>query len=734
MPHDVLQLQRTIGNRAVGGLLAATAAAKSPSARPKPEAAAPVADAVPRVATPEGSSSQEVEVEPVSNEENRTGLPDDLKAGIESLSGISLDDVKVHYNASEPAKYQALAYTRGTDIHVAPGQERHLAHEAWHVVQQKEGRVGPTARVNGAHVNAEKSLESEADAFGSLASRKGRQAAAGRHGEASGGATDSATPRTRARRPPSGEGVLQLVGGWEIRDVPGVIVETTVQQDTYSRRKVNRKPNAAAKVDRAAYVANIPAVASAGLNLATIATKYRNEGFAHQNDADLRLAMVFGVNRYRDAQNLNDAVMATARGNFTAHLGNFSHFPVAAISFMWEPQWTHQNQGRTIAQVRHTFSQGGQAAADIAATQAAKFQAGAAQRVVPYGEIRDKIKGSDATAAFQEQLSKHWRQVYVHTGDADVTSLRVTGAAPGAHQFTEAANLGLFELMDQKLGVKFAAARAAAQTDAQDNPKEKKAEAAAYFRERLAHHIARLTPDVMTGGYDFRLPGGSDAANTSIDAYMTMLASRLDFTVRAAMKTLDARTVYFTEPNTFFNATAYLAGSFGSGHEEGRQMLTSLLNAGVVDPEKMEFYQGAAVGTDPTRFSVGLGAQMVNTRALSVENIAALFALAQSHARRNTWADQVERVATQYGAAIATGPLQLLYDSAFPQRMTNGSAVAIDALTNGDIDLSVNTYLQRLPAIYSTPEQRDFLGGIAKASGKATLAFLKSLIASWPGA
>ena len=29
---------------------------------------------------------------------NRTGLPDGLKAGIESLSGVSLDPVEVHYN------------------------------------------------------------------------------------------------------------------------------------------------------------------------------------------------------------------------------------------------------------------------------------------------------------------------------------------------------------------------------------------------------------------------------------------------------------------------------------------------------------------------------------------------------------------------------------------------------------------------------------------------------------
>ena len=41
----------------------------------------------------------------------------------------------------------ALAYNSGSPIHVAPGQEQHLPHEAWHVVQQKQGRVVPTAQL-----------------------------------------------------------------------------------------------------------------------------------------------------------------------------------------------------------------------------------------------------------------------------------------------------------------------------------------------------------------------------------------------------------------------------------------------------------------------------------------------------------------------------------------------------------------------------------------------------------
>ena len=97
---------------------------------------------------------------------NNTGLPDNLKAGVESLSGFSMDDVKVHYNSSQPATVQALAYTQGTDIHVAPGQERHLPHEAWHVAQQLAGRVEPTTEVGGMSVNDNIDLEHEADVMG----------------------------------------------------------------------------------------------------------------------------------------------------------------------------------------------------------------------------------------------------------------------------------------------------------------------------------------------------------------------------------------------------------------------------------------------------------------------------------------------------------------------------------------------------------------------------------------
>lgn len=102
---------------------------------------------------------------------DRTGLPPQLKTGVENLSGYSMDRVRVHYHSSKPAQLHALAYAEGNDIYVASGQERHLPHEAWHVVQQMQGRVRPTGMVAGIPVNDMPSLEREADVMGEKAAQ-----------------------------------------------------------------------------------------------------------------------------------------------------------------------------------------------------------------------------------------------------------------------------------------------------------------------------------------------------------------------------------------------------------------------------------------------------------------------------------------------------------------------------------------------------------------------------------
>jgi hypothetical protein len=105
----------------------------------------------------------------IQKKANNTGLPDHLKAGMENLTNKNLDHVKVHYNSSKPAEVRAYAYAQGSNIHLGPGQEKHLPHELGHVVQQMEGRVKPTMKIGGTHVNNDPSLEQEATHMGDRA-------------------------------------------------------------------------------------------------------------------------------------------------------------------------------------------------------------------------------------------------------------------------------------------------------------------------------------------------------------------------------------------------------------------------------------------------------------------------------------------------------------------------------------------------------------------------------------
>lgn len=97
-------------------------------------------------------------------------LPERLRNGVEALSGIAMDDVRVHYDSPRPAQLQAHAFAQGGDIYLAPGQAHHLPHEAWHVTQQAQGRVKPTAQLmGGVSINDDSGLEREADAMGARA-------------------------------------------------------------------------------------------------------------------------------------------------------------------------------------------------------------------------------------------------------------------------------------------------------------------------------------------------------------------------------------------------------------------------------------------------------------------------------------------------------------------------------------------------------------------------------------
>lgn len=143
--ENIMQLQKSIGNKAVGQFIAGIGQSQKPV-------------------------KDEELLQKKSKKENKTDLPAPLKTGLEALSNIDMSDVKVHYNSGKPEEVGALAFTQGNDIHIAPGQEKHLPHEGWHAVQQKQGRVRETSQMKtGIAVNDNEELEKEADLMGKKA-------------------------------------------------------------------------------------------------------------------------------------------------------------------------------------------------------------------------------------------------------------------------------------------------------------------------------------------------------------------------------------------------------------------------------------------------------------------------------------------------------------------------------------------------------------------------------------
>jgi hypothetical protein len=164
-----------------------------------------------------------------------TGLPPSLRAGLRDLSGLSMDHVRVHHDSPMPARVRAHAYTQDAEIHLAPRQGAHLAHEAWHAVQQRQGRVKPTLRENGAVINDAPVLEAEAD-------RMGRALHARRAGLGGG---EPSGPRAAAGPAPSAHAPVQRVviedekhgGFYDDGDPDARRYETKVEAAAAARRR-----------------------------------------------------------------------------------------------------------------------------------------------------------------------------------------------------------------------------------------------------------------------------------------------------------------------------------------------------------------------------------------------------------------------------------------------------------------------------------------------------------------
>ncbi|MEX2445862.1 MAG: DUF4157 domain-containing protein [Dehalococcoidia bacterium] len=156
-PDEALQrLQATAGNRA------AVAASTSVAVQRHPAHA--TRDRAP------GVNRYEVLGVHVPPPRGGIGIPVQLRRRLEQSMGTDLGGVRLREDPSA-ADLDALAYTRGADIYLAPGHYqphsgsggRLIAHEVAHVIQQRAARVPAPRALEGLPVNEDRDLEREAD-------------------------------------------------------------------------------------------------------------------------------------------------------------------------------------------------------------------------------------------------------------------------------------------------------------------------------------------------------------------------------------------------------------------------------------------------------------------------------------------------------------------------------------------------------------------------------------------
>ncbi|PZU89691.1 MAG: hypothetical protein DI529_04065 [Chryseobacterium sp.] len=60
------------------------------------------------------------------SESKNLKIDKNLKSELENLSGLNLDNVKIHYNSEKPNQLQFEKDIQGRDIHLASGQNKHF--------------------------------------------------------------------------------------------------------------------------------------------------------------------------------------------------------------------------------------------------------------------------------------------------------------------------------------------------------------------------------------------------------------------------------------------------------------------------------------------------------------------------------------------------------------------------------------------------------------------------------
>jgi len=183
-PANMRQLQRTLGNQAVGRLLTKTGSAQSAIQRqltPEKEEKLMMKPATPGVG-PEGGKVPP-QVESAINRARGSGQPleSTVQKQMSHKLGHDFSGVRIHTGSEADTLNQQLsakAFTTGRDIFFRRGTynpasnsgRQLIAHELSHVVQQSTGRI-QNCQSDGVTINIDRALEAEADVLGGQAAR-----------------------------------------------------------------------------------------------------------------------------------------------------------------------------------------------------------------------------------------------------------------------------------------------------------------------------------------------------------------------------------------------------------------------------------------------------------------------------------------------------------------------------------------------------------------------------------
>ncbi len=507
-------------------------------------------------------TSDFVAIPELSKRKNQTGLPDNLKTGIENISGISMEDVHVHYNSPKPTQFQALAFTSGTDIHIGPGQEEHLPHEAWHVVQQKQGRVSVTETINGTRANTEQRLEQEADDMGKKALQFYKK--------------DIITPLKNEHL--HGQNMFRDIVQMktEIKRKPGESFNLK-KIDLSPDKCINHKFNVQSESGYQRGYIGTSIVYSLEKGASDLAKKYAEQSNAwseKERSARLGVSFVFNHNNLRQKKDDSNAVTNVLYSHIwlsSRGISNYMEFVKWCVSFkygdiditfnsfedlfdkyeFYKSSSAPQNQTNPDSQVSQTKASTTNLSIENPSIIQKELNTIAMEHV-PYGLLR--TKATDNALELKSQIEENLkparqnesastdtvkRRVYIHSVDTDAPSFETENKLKVLNAYDNILNTG-------------------------------------------AQNPAWKDPAFLIGGYNL----GSKPDDMNDDDYFeTVFANYADRIVRKGIYDKTGMVVYPTEPNFLFKAKTYkklkntsASPAWGTKSSEGYNLLLKYLS------------------------------------------------------------------------------------------------------------------------------------------------------------